>query len=136
VRDIHNEKGASVDRPASVGRNWPTSLDIQVNETGVSNDYVMVTVDLIVVRGVSFLRQPGAAIDDSRSAVMTDPSTAATFCGRTQVSLNGNRQSVSFGVRKGADVRTFNIGIMVPDKPASPTYWQPLFLDPNIKNDG
>ena len=136
ARDIHNAKGNSVGRPASVGNNWPTNLDMQVNETGVSNDYVMVTVDLMVVRGVNFLRQPGAAVDDSRSAVMIDPSTVAAFCGRTKVGLNGNRQSVSFGVRKGADVRAFNIGIMIPDRPASPTYWQPLFLDPNVKNDG
>jgi hypothetical protein len=134
-----------VDRPANVGNNWPSNLDMELAVSSTPgtfepNDYVMVTINLRVVRGVTFLRPLGAPVTDSSIAVLVEPRTTASFCGRTDTTsttVNGKKyQTFSFGVLKGTSVHSVNIGIMVPDSTTNPTYWMPILLDPNVKNSG
>lgn len=144
-RRLANGTEMDVGRPAGAAANWPTNLDMELAEPAagggtVPNDYVMVMVVLKVVRGINFLRPPGAGATDSTQAVTVDPGTKEGFCGRTDVvrftSGGATYQSVSFGVLKSADMRSINIGIMIPDNVASPTYWLPIILDLNVRNSG
>lgn len=135
-----------VGRPANVGNNWPSNLDMQLAVPKASggfepNDYVMVTVKLPMVRGASFLRPPLSVATNSSIAVMVDPGKGSGFCGRTDVATTVvprgmDFQTMQFGVLKGPDVQSINIGIMIPDDPKSPAYWLPIILDPNVKNEG
>ncbi len=145
TRKLANGTDQPVDPPANTGYNWPTNLDMELAETAtgggyVPNDYVMVTVVLRVLRGINFLRPMGVAVTDSTLAVTVDPNTKNRFCGRTEVTTTttGGKtfQYVSFGMLKDTVVRSINIGIMIPDNVANPTYWLPIIIDPNVRNTG
>lgn len=146
-RKITRKNGKKVDWPIRKNDNWPTSLDMKLSETGVPNDYVMVTVNLPVWRGVSFLRplydQNGgpSKLSDSSIAVTVKAGTAAQYCGRTAVTTTpaspNDIQTFSFGVRKAPGARAINIGILVPGGEVDGRLvWLPILLDPAVENEG
>lgn len=139
-----------VEGPTNATKLWPTNLDMQLAEPidparpqdGYKpNDYVIVTIVLRMVRGIRFLQVVPLNGNDSSVAVMAEPGKGNRFCGRTEFVETGsgiNRfQQVSFGVLKGSDVRSINIGLMIPSTNSStPEFWLPIIIDPIVENEG
>lgn len=151
-----------------VGPNWPTSLDMDVSTSvgtppGPANDYVMVTIELSTGRGtgnpgIYFMRPPSAVPQANPPFVKPDPNqpkpnpdpTASTvavmapvdrvdrFCGRTDIDIQNGKEVMSFGIKKGGETLSINVGLLVPSKPKAgkTPYWLPIFLDPNMRNEG
>lgn len=145
TRELPGGAKGDVAKPTNVGANWPTTLDMALKQPGFSNDYVLVTIELTVQRGVVFLRPYGSTDrSDSTLAVTVDPDTTIkdSFCGRTVVTetVNGagivTSQKVSFGVKKSTLKRAVNFGFQIPDNVADPKYWMPIILDPIVENEG
>jgi hypothetical protein len=146
-RKIARKNGKKVEFPVGKNDNWPTSLDMKLSEPNVKNDYVMVTVNLPIWRGTTFLRplygQNGypSSADDSSIAVTVKSGTADQYCGRTIVTTKKETprdiQTFSFGVRKSPGVRAINIGILVPGgSEEGRLVWLPILLDPAVENEG
>jgi hypothetical protein len=136
-----------------VAKNWPTNLDMDIGSAG--SDYVMVKIVLKTGEkpnkpGVHFLRPrsgglptgPNPGGTDSSVAVLTPAGQPGNieYCGRTPIDLSvAGEESFRFGVRKAAGVRSLNIGLMVPtvkEKDDKSQMWLPIFLDPNVRNEG
>ena len=153
TRTIMRSTGKVPKLPTSaVGDNWPTTLDMDIASAG--SDYVMVNVVLTIGAngnkpGVHFLRPrsgtlptgPNPGGDNSSVAVLTpapEPGKVE-YCGRTPIDTSDpDTESFSFGVRKAVGARSLNIGLLVPtEKESNETQmWLPIFLDPNVRNEG
>ena len=154
-------QGVNVPLPAasSLTGLWPTNVDMDISNapgTG-ANDFVLITIVLDSADkpnkpGLHFLRPvpsnlpsgPDPTSVDSSVAVLSpakDPVLGELYCGRTDIAVDSVNQteSVTFGVKAAKiGARSLNIGIMVPTKKTGqePQFWLPIFLDPNVKNEG
>jgi hypothetical protein len=145
-----------------LGDNWPTSVDMDVSsplpKPTPLPDYVIVTIELLTGRdagngkpGVYFLRPSANARPDnppftagntdhenSEVTVMIPAGTGSHFCGRTNIDIKPGKESVTFGIKRDGQVYSLNVGLLVPAEPKnnSTKVWLPIFLDPNVRNQG
>jgi hypothetical protein len=144
-RKLQGGATQDVERPNVAGNRWLTNIDMELAERAANgryepNDYVLVTVYLpTTARGIKFLRSKTATnANDPTDAIRVEPNKGTLFCGRTDIKPESAPagESVTFGMLKGADTVSVNIGIMIPDTSTPPVYWLPIILDPNVKNSG
>jgi hypothetical protein len=159
-RDIKRPGNKSVPEVAAnkLNGNWPTNLDMDVSTPVATpqppkSDYVLVTIELRNKAaggkpGVYFMRaapnplpdNPPLTDTDSSVAVMAPPPGTAgwKFCGRTDIKITNDTESITFGIMKDSGTQSLNIGLLVPAKAKNgkTPYWLPIFLDPNMRNEG
>lgn len=137
--------------PQQLGSRWRTNLDMDV--TDPTKPYVRVNIIVTSNRGIRFLRPaapaPGQPMGtDSSNAVMVENVSSGGFCGRTaiaSVNLAGpppgrTGEKVTFGILPGTGVTGMNVGLLIPTTPVTGQPFEqeylPIFLDPNMKNEG
>ena len=135
---------------------WPTNLDFDASSLGngpIEVKIVLKTGKLDDKPGVHFLRPVTGAIPTGPDPTSTNsslavlvPAPASEFCGRSAIVINAanNTETVSFVMNRVPASpnlrasRSINIGLMVPTKRIGQELqmWLPIFLDPNVRNEG
>ena len=156
VRNVENSiDHKPVPKPTKNIKNlWTTNLDIPFANTDISRYYTKIIVRLYPQNknDTLFLRtQPSAdpsASTDSSSAITVAPSVRGKFCDRSDVETDsdayGQYEQITFGtilapksngppVADG-EAASFNIGILIFNKTDSS--WYPIYIDPNVQNEG
>ncbi|WP_313671034.1 hypothetical protein [Sandarakinorhabdus sp.] len=126
---------------------YPTNLDLAAN--GVASkqgDYVEIKIQLQPAkpanRDMIFIRMDASAVpkdgDSSAGAVTVRKGDSGLFCGRSPITKNQTTgyETVTFGslLQPGME-SSLNIGVLVANK-KDPTKWTPIYIDPNMKNEG
>lgn len=128
-------------------QHWATNMDFEVKQPPGNTDYVEISVLLApeVQDGIDFLKVLDKyGIPDEKStafAITTETGKAAKFCIYPSFYDQGGARVVRFGAKLDhAETASFNIGLIAKDKKASKAagrdLWVPLYVDPNIKNNG
>ena len=131
-------------------QSWPTDLDFDASTLGTGP--VKITIVISTGKnakkpGLHFLRPRSgklptgpdpSGLDSSLTVLVPDPTN--DFCGRLPIDVDtvNNTESVSFVMNRVVGSRSLNLGLLVPGaKTGSETQvWLPLFLDPNVRNQG
>jgi hypothetical protein len=69
---------------------------------------------------------------------MVPAGAGSQFCGRTKIDIRSGKESVTFGIKRDGTTYSLNVGLLVPAKPKNnkTLVWLPIFLDPNVRNQG
>jgi hypothetical protein len=131
-------------------KTWPTNLDFDASSLGtgpVKVIIVLATGKSPDKPGLHFMRPRPASLPTGPDPSGTDSSVAvlvpqpeSDFCNRTPIVVDAanNTESISFVMNRVMKTRSINIGLLVPAKAngnESQT-WLPIFLDPNMRNEG
>lgn len=146
VRDV-KLGGKSQDEPPEVGEGyWSTNLDASYEPPKGEVGYTKMTIRLKPDGKTEaiFLRPPTsndpATKRDSSAAISVQKAMEPYFCGLTKIKLpdeNDPYESLSFGITLPPQTAaSYNIGVMVRKLAGKRAYWTPVFIDPNVKNEG
>ncbi|WP_310476849.1 hypothetical protein [Sandarakinorhabdus sp.] len=125
---------------------YPTNLDLAANGDLSRGGYVEIHIMLQPAkpdkRDLTFIRMDASAVPpndkDSAGAVTVRLGDGVKFCGRMPVekdSVSG-METVKFGsLLVAGEESSINIGVLVANK-KDRTKWTPIYIDPNMKNEG
>lgn len=129
---------------------WSTNLDFDTSTYGsgpVKVNIVLNTGEIGKSSEIRFLRPltgglpngPEPVGKDSSIAVLV-PAPANDFSCRTDIDVDviGQTETISFVMNRVIGSRSINIGLLVPTfkKDKEQQMWMPIFLDPNMRNEG
>ena len=125
---------------------YPTNLDLAANGDLSKGGYVEIQIKLQPAkpdkRDLTFIRMDASAVPpndkDSAGAVTVRLGDGNKFCGRKQIAKDAitGMETVTFGSLLAAGKESsINIGVLVANK-KDQTKWTPIYVDPNMKNEG
>lgn len=117
----------------------PTPFDIIFGDAANVRDISRIKIVVKKGEGAAFIGTPNSA-GGQFEAVMAGPANgeADKFCDLSIIHDNGIRQAVTFSVKSGMTAG-FAIGILVPevdDNGDATGRFLPIYIDPNVKNEG
>jgi hypothetical protein len=126
---------------------YPTNLDLPADGVGTNpGDHVLIQIKLQPAnakkRDLIFVRMDASAEpadgDNSAGAVTVRHGDSGKFCGRLPIKRDPvtDEETLTFGsLLKKEEESSINIGVLVANKKDT-TKWTPIYIDPNVRNQG